>query len=181
MLQLGRREARNLDTATDCAPGLRAGSLMRWRYLGEVSQQWPQRRGAGALREAIARNPGYAEAHYLLAFVYGDIGRHEEAREATRHAIQLNPTLARAQANLALDRYAGHRPPADAAARSAKRPQIVEGVALAHYNLGLAFRQKALHEDALREYRQALEAGEDRRMTLQAMAEVHLLRRDQRC
>ena len=57
-----------------------------------------------ALREAIARNPDYAEAHYLLAFVYGDMGRHEEAREATKRAITLNPTLARAQANLALDR-----------------------------------------------------------------------------
>ncbi len=63
-------------------------------------------------------------------------------------------------------------------ASAAERPQIVEGGALAHYNLGLAFRQKGLHEEALREYRLALDAGEDRRMTLQAMAEVHLLRRE---
>jgi Tetratricopeptide repeat. len=103
------------------------------------------------------------------------MGRHEEAREATKHAIQLNPTLARAQANLALERYGGA--PAESV-RTGQRPQIVEGGALAHYNLGLAFRQKAMHEEALREYRLALEAGEDRRMTLQAMAEVHLLRRE---
>ena len=58
------------------------------------------------------------------------------------------------------------------------RPALVEGGALAHYNLGLAFRQKGYYVEALREYRLALEPGEDRRLVLQAMAEVHLLRRD---
>ena len=53
------------------------------------------------------------------------------------------------------------------------------GDPLAHYQLGLAFRQKRYYAEALREYRLALEAGEDRRLVLQAMAEVHLLRRDQ--
>jgi tetratricopeptide (TPR) repeat protein len=180
MLQLGLAEkARgNLDTATDwlaraCAQDP-ASAVARF-YHGEVLYNRGLNEPAlESLREAIARNPDYAEAHYLLAFVYGDMGRHEDAREATKHAIKLNPTLARAQANLALERYG----PNAVAAKTGARPQIVEGGALAHYNLGLAFRQKALHEEALREYRLALEAGEDRRMTLQAMAEVHLLRRE---
>jgi cellulose synthase operon protein C len=181
MLQLGLAEkARgNLDTATEwlaraCAQD--PTSAVARFYHGEVLYNRGLNEPAlDALRDAIARNPEYAEAHYLLAFVYGDMGRHEEAREATRHAIELNPTLARAQANLALERYGGT---GAGAARAGQRPQIVEGGALAHYNLGLAFRQKALHEEALREYRLALDAGEDRRMTLQAMAEVHLLRRE---
>src|SRR5205807_185136 len=63
-------------------------------------------------------------------------------------------------------------------ARQAPEPQVVEGNALAHYNLGLAFRQKGYYNEALKEYRLALERGEDRRLTLQAMAEVHLLKRD---
>ncbi len=58
------------------------------------------------------------------------------------------------------------------------RPAVAEGGALAHFNLGLAFRQKGYYPEALREYRLALDQGEDRRLTLQAMAEVHLLRRD---
>src|SRR6185312_1728889 len=172
----------NLDTATDWlarACGQDPGSAVARFYYGEVLYNRGLNEPAlEALREAIARNPDYAEAHYLLAFVYGDMGRHEEAREATKRAIKLNPTLARAQANLALERYAANGSHPETAARAPQRPQIVEGVALAHYNLGLAFRQKALHEEALREYRLALEAGEDRRLTLQAMAEVHLLRRE---
>ena len=128
-----------------------------------------------ALTEAIARNPEYAEAHYLLAFVHGDMGQHEAARESTRQAIKLNPTLARAQANLALERLG------DGQARRAERAesvQVVEGVALAHYNLGLALRQKGYLTEALAEYRLALDAGEDPRLSLQALAEVHLLQRD---
>src|SRR5689334_16154225 len=180
MLQLGLAEkARgNLDTATEWlarACGEDPSSAVARFYYGEVLYNRGLNEPAlEALREAIARNPDYAEAHYLLAFVYGDIGRHEEARESTKHAIKLNPTLARAQANLALERYA----PAGQTARRGDRPQIVEGGALAHYNLGLAFRQKGLLAEALREYTVALEAGEDRRMTLQAMAEVRLLRRE---
>jgi tetratricopeptide (TPR) repeat protein len=180
MLQLGLAEkARgNLDTATDwLARACRqdpASAVARF-YYGEVLYNRGLNEPAlEALREAIARNPDYAEAHYLLAFVYGDIGRHEEARESTKHAIKLNPTLARAQANLALERYA----PATLTGRRGDRPQIVEGGALAHYNLGLAFRQKGLLAEALHEYSVALDAGEDRRMTLQAMAEVRLLQRE---
>src|SRR2546425_11152418 len=47
-----------------------------------------------------------------------------------------------------------------------------------HDALGLAFRQKGYYNEALKEYRLALERGEDRRLTLQAMAELHLLKRD---
>ena len=183
MLQLGLAEkARgNLDTATDwlaraCTQD--PGSAVARFYHGEVLYNRGLNEPAlHALRDAIARNPDYAEAHYLLAFVYGDMGRHEEARDATKRAIKLNPTLARAQANLALERY-GPNGASPAASSRAERPQIVEGGALAHYNLGLAFRQKGLHDEALREYRLALESGEDRRITQQAMAEVHLLRRE---
>ncbi|MEK6688606.1 MAG: tetratricopeptide repeat protein, partial [Gemmatimonadota bacterium] len=47
-----------------------------------------------------------------------------------------------------------------------------------HLNLGLAFRKRGYLSDALREYRLALESGEDRQGALQGLAEVHLLRRD---
>jgi tetratricopeptide (TPR) repeat protein len=49
---------------------------------------------------------------------------------------------------------------------------------LAHYNLGLAFRQKGYYAEALREYRLAAERGEDAELVLQAMAEVHLLKKE---
>jgi len=145
-----------------------------------------------ALKEAVATNPDYAEAHYLLAFVYGELGQHEAARAATKRAIELNPMLGRAQANLALgSATAGKRgseeerkeipaspPPSIPATPRAPVPQSVVGSLLAHYNLGLALRQQGYYEDSLREYQLGLDTGEDRRLNLQAMAEVHILRRD---
>ena len=112
-----------------------------------------------------------------MGFVLGDIGRHEDARAATRRAIQLNPALSRAHANLAIDQQRVERPPRR---RSAKRELQVSGEGqLARYNLGLAFRSKGYYAEALREYETALERGEERDLVLQAKAEVYLLMRRQ--
>ncbi len=131
------------------------------------------------LSHAVRLNPDNAEAQYILGFVFGDLGRHEEARRATRRAIELNPTLGRAHANLSLRPDEGTGQASTAAPPPDSGELAVAGdTALAHYNLGLAFRQKGYHAEALREYRLALEHGEDRQLVLQAMAEVHLLKRD---
>src|SRR5213076_219354 len=82
-------------------------------------------------------------------------------RGPRRSAIQLNPPLARAQTNLSLERYNAERKSQERRQRLAPEPQVVEGNELAHYNLGLAFRQKGYYNEALREYRLALERGED--------------------
>src|SRR2546428_8597218 len=107
-------------------------------------------------------------------------GPRQGARGAAARAIHLRPPLARAQTNLSLERYNAERRSQQLRARESPEPQVVEGNELAHYNLGLAFRQKGYYNEALRAYRMALERGEDRRLTLQAMAEVHLLQRDLR-
>ncbi|HEV2751672.1 MAG TPA: tetratricopeptide repeat protein [Gemmatimonadales bacterium] len=148
-------------------------------YLGEIYYN----RGLNAealvaLEHAVELNPDNANAHYLMAFVLGDMGRHQDARAASKRAIQLNPPLARAQTNLSLERYNAERRTEERRQRLVPEPQVVEGNELAHYNLGLAFRQKGYYNEALREYRLALERGEDRRLTLQAMAELHLLKHD---
>src|SRR5574342_314233 len=114
-----------------------------------------------------------------MAFILGDMGRHQEARASSKRAIELNPPLARAQANLSIERLkSNERRSQPYLVRDALEMEVVEGRELAHFNLGLAFRQKGYYVEAQREYRLALERGEDRRLVLQAMAEVHLLRRD---
>jgi len=148
-------------------------------YLGEVYYNRGLNEPAlAALERSVTLNPDNANAHYLMAFVLGDMGRHQDARAASKRAIQLNPPLARAQTNLSLERYRAERKSAEQRLREQPAPEVAEGSELAHYNLGLAFRQKGYYTEALREYRMAIERGEDRRLVRQAMAEVYLLKRD---
>jgi len=137
-------------------------------YIGEVLYNRGLNDDAlAALERAIERNADNPDAHYLMGFVLGDLGRHEEAKAAARRAIKLNPTLSRAQANLSLEPL------------TTDRVAVAPGDGqLAHFNLGLAFRQQGYYVEALREYQVALDRGEARDLVLQAMAEVHLLRKD---
>lgn len=138
-----------------------------------------------ALQRAIELNPENPDAHFLLGFVYGDMGRHDEARAAAKRAVQLNPALSRAQTNLSIDQYNAQKYEQllserqdHPARRSQRLVQVSEEGQLAHYNLGVAFRQKGYYAEALREYKLALERGEDRFLALSAMGEVHLLKKE---
>jgi tetratricopeptide (TPR) repeat protein len=152
-------------------------------YVGEVLyNRGLNDEALNALKRSIELAPDNPDAHYLLGFVLGDMGRHDEAQRATKRAIQLNPALSRAHANLSLDRSTPHTYEAVVAQRAARAADREMAVApegqLAHYNLGLAFRQKGYYAEALREYRLAADRGEDGELVLQAMAEVHLLKKE---
>ncbi|HMA03392.1 MAG TPA: tetratricopeptide repeat protein, partial [Gemmatimonadaceae bacterium] len=152
------------------------------QYIGEVLyNRGLNDQALTALHRSIELSPENADAHYLLGFVLGDLGRHEEARVATKRAIHLNPSLSRAQANLSIDRYNTARYNELVPARQERRSSALELSTdghLAHYNLGLAFRQKGYYAEALKEYKLALERNEDENLVRQAMAEVHLLQKD---
>jgi cellulose synthase operon protein C len=129
------------------------------------------------LLRAVELNPMLADAHYVLAFVHGDLGDTAAAAESSRRATQLNPQLTKAQTNLSLDRYSTARYQ-EMVGNRVRRPEVAAGGYLAHYNLGIAFRQKGLYDEALRELVRALDGGEDGALVRQAMAEVYLLQGD---
>ncbi len=129
-----------------------------------------------ALETAVKLDAHIAEAHHLLAFIYGELGDQKRAETAAARAAELNPAYGKAQANLSLDSYNAARYEELVGERS--KPDVAESGTLAHYNLGLAFRQKALYDEALREFRLATERGEDKLLVQQAEAEMLLLRGD---
>ncbi len=115
LIQLGLAEKLRgrLEAATawfERARDLDAESSVVHFYLGEtLYNRGLDTDAIGELERAIELSPENADAHYLAAFVYGDLRRHEAAREASKRAIRLNPTFARAQTNLSLERYVGDR------------------------------------------------------------------------
>jgi tetratricopeptide (TPR) repeat protein len=126
-----------------------------------------------ALENAVELDPELAEAHHLLAFIYGDLGRDQDATAAAARAIDLNPSYEKAETNLSLDRHSAARYNEMIGGRGA-HPEAAAGM-LAHYNLGLTFRQKGFYDEAWREFALALERGEDPLLVGQARAELMLL------
>jgi tetratricopeptide (TPR) repeat protein len=129
------------------------------------------------LIEAVRIRPDFADAYHLLAFALGDLGDERGAAAASARAREMNPNLARAERSLSLDRYNIERFGELTVSRP-ERPAAIQDRYLARYNLGVAFRQKGLYAEALREFDRALTAGEDAALVREAMAEVHLYRRN---
>ena len=181
-LRLARAEQQrgNLDAAlaeVQKALGLEPRNHRAHLLRGEIlyqSGKTPEAREA--LETAVAIDNTLAEAHHLLAFIYGELGESHKAEISSARASELNPTLSKAQTNLSLDSYSTARYEELVGDRA--KPDVAAGGTLAHYNLGLAFRQKALYDEALREFRLATERGEDPLLVHQAEAEMLLLRGD---
>jgi tetratricopeptide (TPR) repeat protein len=177
-LKSGDLEAaeRWLAHALDVAPDdpavlLQRGEVAYHRGLNDVAR--------AALERSVALDPDDADAWYLLGFVRGDLGDQDGAMAARQRAMRLNPSLGRARANLSLERFdarSWQRASEVKAARGLAAP--VGPTPMPHYHLALAFRQKGYLAEALKEYRTALQLGEDPDLVTQAIAEVALLRGD---
>lgn len=115
-------------------------------------------RAEEALRHAsiaVALRPNVAAAHVLQGIAFRGAGRIPEAIEAYRRAIELAPDYTDAYGNLGgaltdLDDMAG----AEAAFRKAI---AIEPYAEAHYNLGNTLARQGRVEEAIPEYRKAIE------------------------
>ncbi len=141
-------------------------------HLAEVLYQRGQNERALALLDELLRgSQRHAEAHLLRAFVLGDIGHHEEAIRAARCATEIDPALRTFENDLSIDTGmpGEHGTPMMA---------VELGGALAHYGLGLAFRQRGYLREARMEFDRALADGEQPDLVMHALAELDLLERD---
>ena len=190
LVQLGLAERTNgdLDRALALARArARARSdELRGQLLHRRGAVQPRRERGRARRARAARWSSTRTTptrYYLMGFVLGDMGRHEEAREATRRAIQLNPTLSRAQANLAIDQNRDAARRASAAPARADGARDADGSARRGAARALQPRPRVPAEGLLRRGAARVRAwrssaARTAQLVLQAMAEVHLLRRE---
>ena len=150
-------------------------SAILHHHLGEL--HYHQGRVQAARRHlgrAVEFEPGFGEGWHALAFVLGDLGEDDGARRALARSRELRPQLYESVRPLSIDRASpalfrelteGRQP----------RPEVAQSDFLSHYHLGIAFRQKGHHAEAVKEFRRGRDAGEDEGLLARAEAETLLL------
>lgn len=105
---------------------------------------------------AIARNPGYATAHHWYAWHQLVMGHNDEGIAELRKAQGLDPLSLIISADLADALCIAHRVD-EALGQASKTIDMDPNFAVAHYQLGQALEQKRLHDQAIVEFRRAIE------------------------
>ncbi len=107
-------------------------------------------------RRALELNPGSAQGHYWYSLVFlTSLGRHREAISEMQRARQLDPLSLITNANLGTILFNARQ--YDQAIQQCLRTlEMDPHFATAHYNLALAYEQKGMFEDAIREMQEAI-------------------------
>jgi tetratricopeptide (TPR) repeat protein len=120
------------------------------------------------LTEVLRGKAAYADVYDLLGVIYHQEGRLAEAEEMFRHALRLNPAYTEAALNLVvtcndLGKYTEAKTiyeRAMAAVQQAPReldPFVKGKIANMHAEIGATYRAVGAFDEAVREYRRALE------------------------
>jgi tetratricopeptide (TPR) repeat protein len=106
-------------------------------------------------QRAIRLKPNYAQAHQWYANYLTSLGRHAEAEEETKACLSLDPTSLIVQSHFGFVYYFARRYD-DVIASCQKSLDLDPNFFAARRYLGLAYTQKGMHEEAIRQYRQAV-------------------------
>ena len=125
--------------------------------LGYVTlvYDWDWRGAERALRRAIELNPGYASAHQWQGELLMGLNRPEEATQAFKRALDLDPLSIPCNLGLGWSYYFSHQ--YDLAIEQYRKTlEIAPNVPMALYGLGLSYHHKRLPEQGSIEFERAL-------------------------
>jgi len=149
---------------TDLAPG--------HKYLGEVYYNLGSfSQAINELKKAIELDSTDAESYYLLSFAYGEEGRFDDAKKAAKKAIKLNPRYAKTEPNLGLGIY---RQKGYEDFISVSQDKLKDQPFYSYYAMGLAYKNKGMFEESLRELRTADEIDPENSIVKEQIGEVLL-------
>ena len=119
---------------------------------------WDWKSAEKEYQRAIALNPGYATAHHWYAWHLIVTGRNGEGIAELRKAESLDPLSLIISADLA-DALCIARFWDESVQQSRKTMAMDPNFAVAHYQLGQAFEQKRMHDEAIGAFQRAIELG----------------------
>ena len=138
--------------ALDETLGEAHASLGFFRFLYD----WDFSGAEEEFQRALVLSPNYAEAHHWYAVYLANIGRHDQADQHARRAIELDPLSLLMNMTPALNFYVG-REHDKAIAELQKVLQMEPNFVAARSVMGNAFSQNGQYDEAQSEYRKALE------------------------
>jgi TolB-like protein/DNA-binding winged helix-turn-helix (wHTH) protein/Tfp pilus assembly protein PilF len=113
-----------------------------------------------AAQEALKLNPNSAEAHYTYARLLADAGRFEQAQAHAMISIQLDPLSIQTRKRVPYIHFLARRYD-EAIAEYTKLVDIAPDFFPAIRELGLAYEQRGMYAEALRQFQKAAEMPEN--------------------
>jgi TolB-like protein/Tfp pilus assembly protein PilF len=110
-------------------------------------------------RRGVELSPNYATAHHWYAWHLALVNRHGNALDEMKKAENLDPLSLIINADLAELLLIAHLPD-ESIQQSRKTIEMDPGFAFAHNQLGLAYLEKGLHDQAVTELQQATRSSE---------------------
>lgn len=117
---------------------------------------WKFAEAEADIKHALRLNKNYVHAHHWLSHIYMARGEAEKSLEASLKAYELDPLDLIINVHLAWHHWIA-RQPDEAITLAEKTRELDANVIWAGFFAGLAFEQKGLYEEAVREFRRAQE------------------------
>jgi tetratricopeptide (TPR) repeat protein len=102
------------------------------------------------IREALRLNPSFAQGHQYYSGILTTQGRQDEAIDAARRAVELDPLAPTATTSLGVRYYYANRPD-EAIQQFQKTLDVAPNFAVAHWGLAQCYRLQGRFDDQIRE------------------------------
>jgi tetratricopeptide (TPR) repeat protein len=119
-------------------------AMVRFNY------DWDLAGAEQEIREALRLNPSFAQAHQYYSSILTTQGRQDEAIDAARRAVELDPLAPTATTSLGVRYYYANRPD-EAIQQFQKTLEVAPNFAVAHWGLAQCYRLQGRFDDQIRE------------------------------
>jgi serine/threonine-protein kinase len=141
------------------------------RHSATLEPRWLARAQAETQR-AITLDESLAPAHVNLSMIHVSTGRHEQAIEVGKRALELDPLNAEAYRALA-DAYSAGGRAADAECTNGQAIDLARDAWLQHSNLGVFYLKRSRFDEALSAFRTVTDLVPDNEAGYRNMAAVY--------
>ena len=133
---------------------------------------WHWKEAEEGFRRALDLDPGYVLAHHWYALCLTALGRSDEAVDQMKIARELDPLSVRISADLGMAMLAAGKYD-DAIMQEVKTMELDSNARSPYWIRGMAYQQKKMFEEAIKDYREAVRRAPDNPNFLAALGNIY--------